>query len=128
MNVARSPSWNLEAERALLGSILLDSSALREVDPVLTSEDSYDEAHRIIYRAIRDLYDRGGPLAAVSLAGALARRDELLTVGGTRFIADLVNSVPHSANAKWYAGIVRSKSIERHILRRRDGNQESPGP
>ena len=79
----RLPPQNLEAEQGVLGSILLDNDVLHEVIPILKADDFYRDAHQIVYRAIRDLYDLGKAVDAITLADELTRRDEIEAVGGT---------------------------------------------
>lgn len=112
----RLPPQNLEAEQGVLGSILLDNDVLHEVIPILTVDDFYRDAHQIVYRAIRDLYDLGKAIDAITLSDELTRRNQIESVGGIEFIAEVVNSVPHSANARYYADIVRQKSVSRQLI------------
>lgn len=112
----RLPPQNTEAEQWVLGEILLDNDVLHEVVPILTVGDFYREAHQVIYRAVRDLYDLGKAVDAVILAEELNRRNEIENVGGPEFIAELANSVPHSANARYHADIVKQKSVSRQLI------------
>jgi replicative DNA helicase len=112
----RLPPQNLEAEQGVLGSILQDNDVLHEVVPLLTVEDFYRDTHQTLYRAIRDLYDLGKAVDGITLADELTRRDQLQSVGGAEALADIQNSVPHAANARYYAEIVRQKSISRQLI------------
>jgi replicative DNA helicase len=112
----RLPPQNLEAERSVLGSILLDNDVLHEIIPILGVADFYRDAHQILYQAIRDLYDEGRAIDAVILADELIRRDQFQKIGGDETLKEVVESVPHAANAKYYAGIVREKSIARQLI------------
>lgn len=112
----RLPPQNLEAEQGVLGSILLDNDVLHEVVPLLTVDDFYRDSHQVVYRAIRDLYDLGKAIDAITLADDLTRRGEMSAVDGLEFLAEIANSVPHAANAKYYADIVRQKSISRKLI------------
>jgi replicative DNA helicase len=112
----RLPPQNLEAERSVLGSMLLDNDVLHEIVPMLGVSDFYRDAHQAIYQAIRDLYDEGKGIDAVTLADELVRRDQFAKIGGDETLTEIVNSVPHAANAKYYAGIVREKSIGRQLI------------
>ena len=78
----RLPPQNLEAERSVLGSILLDNEVLHDVVIFLRVEDFYRDAHQVIYAAIRDLYDKGKGIDAVTLAEELKHRDQFEQVGG----------------------------------------------
>ncbi|MGO9599025.1 MAG: replicative DNA helicase [Isosphaeraceae bacterium] len=110
------PPQNLEAERWLLGGILLDNDVLHEVAQFLTADDFYRDAHQIIYRAISDLYSLGKAVDAVTLADELTRRDQYKQIGGDELLLEITNSVPHAANAKYHAEIVRQKSIGRQLI------------
>ena len=80
------------------------------------SRDFYRDAHQIIYEAIRELYDLGKGVDAVTLADELIRRDQFQKIGGDETLREIVDFVPHAANAKYYAGIVREKSISRQLI------------
>ncbi len=112
----RLPPQNLEAEQGVLGSILQDNDVLHEVIPILIVEDFYRDIHQTLYRTIRDLYDLGKAIDGITLADELARRDQLTAVGGPEALADIQNCVGHAANARYYAGIVREKSIARQLI------------
>ena len=70
----------------------------------------------MIYRAIRDLYNLGKAVDAVTLADELTRRDQYKQIGGDEMLLEIANSVPHAANAKYHAEIVRQKSISRQLI------------
>jgi replicative DNA helicase len=110
------PPQNIEAEQGVLGSILLDNDVLHDVVGQLNVEDFYRDAHQVVYRAVRDLYDLGKPIDTTILADELTRRDQLKAVGGEDYLAEIINSVPHAANAKFYAQIVRQKSVSRQLI------------
>jgi replicative DNA helicase len=128
MNRDRFHSQNLEleCERGVLGSIMLDNAVLREVILILATEDFQHHAHRHVYNAMRDLYDREEPVDTVGLDTSLSHSEAYQAAGGPRLLADLAGSVPHAANGRYYAEIVRAKSIERQIRRCRDGHEEPP--
>ena len=79
-------------------------------------EDFYRDAHQVIYRAIRDLYDLGKAVDAVTLSDELTRRDQYKQIGGDEMLLEIANSVPHAANVKYHAEIVRQKSISRQLI------------
>src|SRR4051812_44571994 len=110
------PPQNLEAERSVLGGILLDNEVLHDVAQFLTPEDFYRDAHQLIYRAISDLYSQGKAIDAVTLADEMTRRDHYRQVGGDEMLLEIASSVPHAANAKFHAEIVRQKSIARQLI------------
>jgi replicative DNA helicase len=112
----RLPPQNLEAERSVLGSMLLDNDVLHEIVPILGVSDFYRDVHQTIYQAIRDLYDEGKGIDAVTLADELIRRDQFDKIGGDETVTEIVDSVPHAANAKYYAKIVRERAISRQLI------------
>ena len=114
--IDRLPPQNIEAERGVLGSILLDNDVLHDVIGLITVEDFYRNSHQVIFRAIRDLYDVGKAIDAITLVDDLIRRDQLQAIGGHEAISQILNCVPHAANAKYYAGIVREKAVSRLLI------------
>lgn len=110
------PPQNLEAERCVLGGILLDNEVLHDIAQFLTPDDFYREAHQTIFRAVSDLYDKGKAIDAVTLADELIRRDQYKLIGGDEMLMEVANSVPHAANARYHAEIVRQKSISRQLI------------
>src|SRR5947209_3448290 len=89
----RLPPQNLEAERSALGSILLDNDVLHEIIPILGVADFYRDAHQVVYQAVRDLYDQGKAVDAVTLADELIRRDQFQKIGGDETLKEIVDSV-----------------------------------
>jgi replicative DNA helicase len=112
----RVPPHNLDAEVSVLGSMLLSKDAIAEVSELVGPEDFYRGAHRTIYEAIHDLYDRGEPVDLVTLADELDRRGELDGVGGAVGLADLLQRVPTAANALYYARIVSEQAMRRRLI------------
>ena len=112
----RLPPQNLEAERSVLGSILLDNEVLHDVVTFLRVQDFYRDAHQVIYSAIRDIYDRNKGIDLVTLTAELDQRGQLQDVGGDDTLEQIVNSVPHAANAKYYAELVKEKSVNRQLI------------
>jgi replicative DNA helicase len=110
------PPQNLEAERCVLGGILLDNEVLHDIAQFLAPEDFYRAAHQVVYRAVRDLYDLGKAVDAVTLADELTRRDQYKQIGGDELLLEISNSVPHAANTKYHAEIVRQKSVCRLLI------------
>jgi replicative DNA helicase len=110
------PPQNLEAERSVLGGILLDNDVLHEVAQFLTPDDFYRDAHQVIFRAISDLYSEGKAIDAITLADELTRRDQYKQLGGDEMLLEIANSVPHAANTRYHAEIVRQKSISRQLI------------
>ena len=114
--LARVPPQNLQAEQAILGSVLLRNEAIDEVLEILRDEDFYAEGHRIIFRTMMDITDRAQPVDAITLTDALKKKGVLERIGGNSYIAELADTVASSSNVSHYARIVREKSILRSII------------
>ncbi len=114
---ARVPPQNLEAERALLGSILLDNHVLDDVADLLRADDFYRDSHQRVYRAILRLHDSGTHgFDPVTVKEALEKQNELKDIGGDDYLMELLESVPHSGHAQYYSKIIRAKAIQRRLI------------
>ena len=112
----RVPPHNLDAEVSVLGSMLLSRNAVADISEIVGPEDFYRGAHRTIFEASRDLYNRGEPLDTVTLADELDRRGSLDDVGGVVALTGIVQRVPTAANALYYARIVAEQSLRRRLI------------
>lgn len=110
------PPANMEAEQAVLGSILLRPQVLSEVMPYLGPEDFYREAHQKIYAAILELDGRGEPIDSITVRFLLEERGQLEEVGGVVFLVGLPEHVGTAANAGHYAKVVRNKASLRRLI------------
>jgi len=111
------PPQNLEAERSTLGAMLLEREAIGKVMEILTEETFYSEAHRRIFRAIVDLYDRNEPVDYITLTDLLSRWGDLEAAGGAPYLTSLTDSVPTAAHVEHYARIVKEKYLLRRLIR-----------
>lgn len=112
----RIPPQNIDAERALLGSIMLKPEAIYDAIDIISPESFYVEKHRIIFRAMLELMSGSNPIDLLSVANRLKDINELERVGGNSYLAELVGEVPSSANLKYYAEIVQKKSMMRNLI------------
>jgi replicative DNA helicase len=112
----RTPPQDNDAEQSVLGAMLLSKDAIADVIESIRGVDFYRPAHELVYDAIVDLYGRGEPADAVTIAAHLGRRGELGKVGGAPYLHELVAGVPIAANAGYYAEIVREKAILRRLV------------
>lgn len=112
----RLPPHNSEAEQSVLGSLLIDREAIIRVRPTLQPEDFYRGAHREIYDAIIDLYDRREPADLTTLPDELQRRGRLDDVGGVAYLTTLLTVVPTAAHVEYYAGIVTREATRRRLI------------
>jgi len=112
----RQPPANLEAERNILGSILLLPEACDDVALIVRPEDFYDDAHQKIYRHLLDLHESGQRIDVTLLIERLKTAGEFDVIGGAAMIAELAQSVPTAANAEYYAKIVNDKAVLRNLI------------
>src|SRR5215204_3573088 len=113
---ARVPPHDLDAERAVIGAMLVSETAVAAVAERLAAEDFYSEVHRIIYGAMMRLYSRGEPIDQLTLTNELRSVNEFERIGGRPYVFQIVESVPTAANAGRYADIVRGKALLRAVI------------
>lgn len=110
------PPHSVEAEKSTLGSVLIDKDAISKISDFIKGEDFYHDAHRLIYEAMSDLYDKRTPIDLVTLTNILEERKELKIIGGASYLALLANEVPTATHIFQYATIVKQKSILRKLI------------
>ncbi len=107
---------NLDAERSILGSILVENTAINRAQEILRENDFYRDGHRRIFRVMESLAERSTAIDLVTLKNELLRTADLDAAGGPAYISSLVDGVPKSANIEHYARIVKEKSILRSLI------------
>ncbi len=115
-SVARVPPHDLDAERAVIGAMLVSEAAVSVVGESLAAEDFYSETHRVLYGAMMRLYSRGEPIDQLTLSDELRSVGEFDRIGGRQYVFRLVESVPTAANAARYSEIVRGKALLRAVI------------
>ncbi|HOE56627.1 MAG TPA: replicative DNA helicase [Bacillota bacterium] len=115
--IQRIPPNNVEAEQSVLGAMLLDKEAISTATELISGEDFYREAHKEIFEAIVDIYNRGEPVDLITLTEKLKTRNTLDAVGGITFLTNLMEAVPTTHNVKYYAKIVEDKSLLRRLIK-----------
>ena len=115
-DLERTPPQDLIAEQSVLGGMLLSKDAISDVVEILKERDFYRPAHELIFDAILDLYGRGEPADAITVAAELTKRGDIARAGGAPYLHTLINSVPTAANASYYAKIVRERAIARRLV------------
>jgi len=110
------PPHSLEAEKSVIGAVLVDKDAIIKVSDFLRAEDFYHDAHHMIYQVVIDLYDKRTPIDLVTLTSALEDRQQLKLVGGASYLALIAGEVPTAAHIFQYATIVKEKSILRKLI------------
>ncbi|MFT7141143.1 MAG: replicative DNA helicase, partial [Sulfitobacter sp.] len=109
------PPHSIEAERSVLGGLMLDDQAWDRVAGIVTAEDFYRNDHRIIFRCMADLAERNKPLDIITISEALDGVNELDNVGGVAYISDLANSTPTASNIGAYSEIVSERATIRNL-------------
>jgi len=111
------PPQNLDAEKSLLGAVLIDEETLADVSEHASAKDFYDKRHAAIYAAMIRLYERHKPVDLLTLTDELTKKDELDMIGGSAYLTELTNYVPTAAHAEAYAEMVAQKAIRRRLIR-----------
>ena len=114
--IEKVPPQNLEAEQAVLGSLLIDKEAVTRIADILSPSDFYRDSHRFIFEAMLDLYTRREPIDLLSLSNKLEEAGRLETVGGRSYLATLTNIVPTAGNVVHYANVVQKKATLRRLI------------
>lgn len=117
MELGKVPPHDLEAEQAILGSMLTDKDAVISAIEVLREEDFYREDNKAIYEAIFNLYNRAEPVDIITVKSELESMGKFEQVGGLEYLAELPEKVPTTANAMKYIKIVEEKSTLRRLIR-----------
>lgn len=110
------PPQDIEAEKSLLGSLMLDKDAIVKVADFLHADDFYKKIHQDIYQAIEDLFSKGEPIDLISVASRLREKDKLEEIGGIAYLTELANTVPTASHVSTYARIVQKKRILRDLI------------
>ena len=112
----RTPPQDIAAEQSVLGAMLLSKDAIADVVEQIRENDFYRPAHQSIYGVVLDLYGRGEPADAVTVAAELTKLGDIARVGGAAYLHTLVSMVPTAANASYYGRIVREQAILRRLV------------
>ena len=115
--VGKVPPQNIDAEKSLLGAVLIDDEVLADVTEHVRPDDFYDKTHGIIFGAMMRLYEKHRPVDLLTLTDELKRKKEIDIVGGSAYLTELTTYVPTSAHAESYAEIVKQKSVRRRLIK-----------
>ncbi len=119
-NRLRIPPQNLEAEMALLGSVMLRPEALHDIMDIISLDSFYSEKHRIIFDTMMELFTKRTPIDLLSVSSRLKEKGWLDQIGGNTYLTEIVNVVPSSANIGHYAQIVQRKYMMRRLIEASD--------
>ena len=115
-NNLRIPPQNLDAEKAVLGSIMLRPQAIFDVIDLINEQSFYADRHGLIFETMLELASKNEPIDMISLSSRMKEKKLLDSVGGSSYLAELSGSVPASSNAKYYAEIVQKKYLLRKLI------------
>jgi replicative DNA helicase len=111
------PPQNLDAEKSLLGAVLIDEETLADISEHVTVKDFYEKRHGIIYGGMMRLYEKHKPVDLLTLTDELKRKDEIEAIGGSAYLTELTNYVPTAAHAEAYAELVAQKAVRRRLIK-----------
>lgn len=114
---AKLPPQNIEAEKSLLGAVLIDEDTLASITEHVTARDFYDKRHAVIYDGMLSLYEKHQPVDLLTLTDELKQRKKLEEIGGSAYLTELTNFVPTAAHAEAYAKLVAQKAIRRRLIK-----------
>lgn len=117
VETGKIPPQNTDAEKSLLGAILIDEEVLADVVESVDATDFYTKQHGTIFGAMMRLYEKHKPVDLLTLSDELKRKDQLDIVGGSAYLSELTEYVPTAAHAHSYAEIVASKAVRRRLIR-----------
>jgi replicative DNA helicase len=112
----RMPPSSVEAEKSMLGALMLDKEAIVKVADLVAPQDFYKNAHEKIYEAVLSLYEKSDPIDVLSLSTKLEEQGKIDEIGGASYLASLVSSVPSASNITYYAKIVQKKAVLRRLI------------
>ena len=110
------PPQDIDAEVSVLGSLMIDKFAIIKVTDILTSNDFYHPLHQVIFETIISLFEKGQPIDILTVSSELKKDKKFKEVGGSDYLAQLINSVPTAAHIEHYANIVKEKSVRRDLI------------
>jgi len=113
---ARIPPQSIDAEKALLGAIMLKPECMFDISDIVSSDSFYVEKHRLIYKAMRELFSKSDPIDLLSVSARLKVNKDIERIGGGSYLTELVNTVPATANAHYYADLVQRAATLRSLI------------
>lgn len=116
----RTPPQNVDAEKALLGAIILKPDVMHDISVTVYPESFYADKHRAIFDAIQKIFSKGDPIDLVSVVTKLKEASQLDRVGGAAYITELIETVPAAGNAMYYSTQVQDKAVLRNLIHAAD--------
>lgn len=115
--IGKIPPQNIDAEKSLLGAVLIDEETLADISEHVTPKDFYERRHALIYSGMMRLYEKHRPVDLLTLTEELKRKKDLDTIGGSAYLSELTNYVPTAAHAEAYAELVAQKAVRRRLIK-----------
>lgn len=112
----RTLPHDIDAEKALIGALILKPDAMHDVSVTVFPESFFAEKHKEMYRAIIELFTKGDPIDIISLSTQLEKNEQLQRIGGIDYITEVIEGVPAAGNAQYYGRLVQNKSILRGLI------------
>ncbi len=116
-NQVRIPPYNIEAEQAVLGALMLDKDAIFQISDFVIGSDFYQPKHEIIFSAIHDLFSRSDPIDFLAVVNRLKEKKQLAKVGGKQYLMELIDATPATASVGYYGQIIKKKRLLRDLIR-----------
>lgn len=110
------PPQDIEAERSVLGALMLDKNAIIQVADLLNADDFYSPTHGKIFEAIIELFEKNEPIDVLSVTNKLKEKNLLKEIGGSGYLTELINGVPSAAHISYYAKLVKHKNVFRELI------------
>ena len=120
-DAGRVPPQDIDAERSLLGAVLISENILADVTEITRPEDFYDARHKLVFEAMWNLYEKHRPVDLLTLTAELRGRKQLKDVGGGAYLTELTNAVPTATHAKAYAELVAKAAVKRRLIKAGEG-------
>lgn len=111
------PPQNLDAEKSLIGAVLIDEEVLADVSEHVRPDDFYEKRHGVIFGGMMRLYEKHKPVDLLTLTDELKKKDELDIIGGSAYLSELTNYVPTAAHAEAYAELVATAAVRRRLIK-----------
>ena len=115
--IKRVMPHSVEAEQSVVGAMLMDKDAITTASEIISGQDFYQTSYGVVFDSMVELFNEGKPVDLVTLQERLKEKDVPPEISSLEFVRDLVNAVPTSANVKYYAKIVKEKSLMRRLIR-----------
>ncbi len=117
VTAGKVPPQNLDAEKSLLGAVLIDEEVLADISEHVSPGDFYEKRHGIVFGGMMRLYEKHKPVDLLTLTDELKKKDELDTIGGSAYLSELTNYVPTAAHAEAYAELVAATAVRRRLIK-----------